>query len=144
YDSEHKVILVHDMPKPPPGQVADNNFLAFLFGMKAAQAKQRYQLKYVPPPANDKLYYYIEIAPKDTADRPDVSRTRLVVLRSHLLPRQLWFEEPNGNEITWDFPRITAPANLSVLEFQQPTPPPGWDIRRAPKTNQPRVMRNKQ
>jgi TIGR03009 family protein len=144
YDLERKQIRAKDLPKPPPGQVAENNFLAFLFGMKAAQAKFRYNLKYVPPPPNDKYYYFIEIAPKNVADKADFSRARLVVLRSNFMPRQLWFEEPNGNETTWDFPRISAPANLSILEFREPTPPPGWELRREHSLNQPRITRSQQ
>ena len=30
-----KVVRVHDLPKPKEGQVADDNFLSFIFGMKA-------------------------------------------------------------------------------------------------------------
>lgn len=143
YDPALKVVRVQDMPKAPPGQVADQNFLSFLFGMKAVQAKQRYQLRYIPPPKNDKWYYYVEIRPKNRQDRADFTRARLVLLRSNFMPRQLWFEQPNGSEVTWDFTNIEMPAkNLTVLEFQRPTVPPGWRMERVRAKSQPRILRN--
>jgi TIGR03009 family protein len=138
---DKKVVLVHDLPKPPPGQVSDNNLVSLIFGMKAAQAKQRYDLQYK---GYDNHYLYVEIAPKQTQDKRDFARARLVLLRSNYMPRQLWFQEPNGNEITWDFPRLTTPAKLTVLEFQRPELPPGWQFQRMNQSGQPRVMRNQE
>src|ERR1700687_4725496 len=58
YVPSEKVIRVHEMPPSKPGQVSDDNFLSFLFGMKAEEAKRRYELKLV---GEDKWYIYIEI-----------------------------------------------------------------------------------
>src|SRR5439155_4451401 len=44
YNQSNREIRVHELPPPKPGQVADDNFLAFLFGMKAEEAKRRYDL----------------------------------------------------------------------------------------------------
>src|SRR5262249_3594415 len=44
YVPANKIVRVHALPPRKPGQVADNNFLSFLFGMKAEEAKRRYQL----------------------------------------------------------------------------------------------------
>lgn len=140
---QQKEVRVHDMPKPKQGQVADNNFLQFLFGMKAVEAKLRYEMTFVPPPANDQWYYYIDIRPRTAADKVDFTRARLVLLRSNFMPRQLWFEEPNGNEIIWDFPRITANQEISLQEFAPPQLPEGWRYVRVP-SNQPRVYRNQE
>ena len=37
---DQKQIVYHEMPAPKPGQVADDNVLAFILGMKAAEAKR--------------------------------------------------------------------------------------------------------
>lgn len=139
-----KVIRVHQLPQPKPGQVADDNFLSFLFGMKAADAKARYQITYVPAPASDKWYVYLEIQPRHPADKADFTKARLVLLASNYLPRQLWFLQPNGDEVTWDFPQVASPAKLTALDFGHPQLPPGWQFQQLPAQHQPRVMRNNQ
>ncbi len=141
-----KVIRVHDMPKPKTGNVSDENLVSFLFGMKAAQAKQRYHLTWINPPPNDKWYYYVEIRPKTKADKADFARARLVLLRSTFLPRQLWFEDLNGSEITWDFQRVQTNVNLRVTDFAHPQLPNGWRFERSSQqsrnpTPPPRVKR---
>jgi TIGR03009 family protein len=128
---QQKTIYQHELPKP--AQVGQNNFLSFIFGMRAAAAKQRYVLTWVPPAANDKWYYYIDIRPRDAADKADFSRARLYLTASTFLPRRLWFEQPNGNEIMWDFPQVTPNAQINPQEFADPTPPPGWRIVQAPR-----------
>ncbi|MCS7046763.1 MAG: hypothetical protein NZO58_10435, partial [Gemmataceae bacterium] len=63
---------------------------------------------------------------------------------SNYLPRQLWFLEPNGNEVTWDFPRVTSPANVSAHDFAHPQLPAGWTFDTVPlqQNPPPRVLRN--
>jgi TIGR03009 family protein len=141
---QSKVIRVHDMPKPPPGQVAEDNFLSFLFGMKASEAKRRYQLTWMPAPPNDKWYYYLDVRPREASDKADFTRARLVLTATTFLPRQLWFEEPNGNEITWDFPQVVTGAALRPQEFGQPAVPQGWQMIRVPAQGTARVIRQQQ
>jgi TIGR03009 family protein len=138
----NKAIRVHQLPQPKPGQIADDNFLSFLFGMKAVEAKSRYQMTYVPPPEKDKWYYYMEIQPRHATDKADFSKARLVLLQSNFLPRQLWFLQPNGDEVTWDFPEVTSPAKLLPVDFAHPQLPQGWQFVQVPLQTQPRVMRN--
>ena len=138
-----KVIRRHELPPPKPGQLADDNFLSFLFGMKAEDAKARYHMTYVPAPANDKWYQYLRIQPKLQADKTDFTEARLVLLSSSYLPRQLWFLTPQKDEVTWDLPRVTSPANLSPANFATPQVPAGWKFDTvSQKTPPPRVLRN--
>ncbi len=47
YVPASKVLRIHDLPQPKPGQPAiEDNVLALLFGMNAAQ--QRYDMKWIP------------------------------------------------------------------------------------------------
>lgn len=138
-----KQIRRHELPPPKPGQIADDNFLSFLFGMKSEDAKARYQITYIPPPANDKWYQYLRIRPKTTADQADFMEARLTLWAHNYLPRQLWFLDPQGNEVTWDFPRATSPANLTPAHFGTPQLPGGWQFVAVPRQNPaPRVLRN--
>jgi TIGR03009 family protein len=144
YAPQSKEIRVHDLPKPPPGQVADDNFISFLFGMKASEAKRRYQLTWVPPPAGDRYYYYIDVRPRDQRDKAEFQRARLYLWRSNFLPRQLWFEEPNGNEITWDFPQMQTNVSVNAREFGRPALPTGWQWSQTPRQAPARVIRQQQ
>lgn len=144
YAPGSKVIRIHQLPPPRPGQVADDNFLSFLFGMKATEAKARYDLTLDAAPAGDKWYHYVRIRPKFAADKADFTQARLVLSIATMLPRQLWFHQPNGNEVTWDFPKVGHNVHIPVTEFAQPTLPTGWKWERVPAQTQPRVMRNNQ
>lgn len=134
YVPANKIIRVHELPPPKQGQVSDESFLSFLFGMKADDCKRRYDLKLAK---EDQWYVYIEIASKLPADKADFQRARLVLAKANYLPRQLWFEEPNGNEVTWDIPKSVNGAQINRAEFTAPNVPPGWTMVRVPKPNDP-------
>jgi TIGR03009 family protein len=139
-----KEIRAIELPRPKAGQVADDNFLSFLFGMKAEEAKRRYVLTLAK---EDTWYIYVDVAPRFPADKADFQRARLVLNKDNFLPRQLWFEHGNGNETTWDIPRLQAGAALDRRNFDAPKPPPGWKLvavkREAPPAAAPppRVVR---
>ena len=123
YAPASKVIRVHDLPQSKSGQISDDNFLAFLFGMKAVEAKQRYQLTLTPP--SDQYYHYLHIQPKMAQDKADFTVARLVLLRENFLPRQVWFHQPNGNEVTWDF-QARANVDIAPAAFEKPNLPRDW------------------
>ena len=104
--------------------------------MKAEEAKRRYDLTLVK---QDQYYTYIAIKPRFDADKADFQQARLVLNKDSFLPRQLWFEQPNGNEVTWDIPKIQSNATLDRKEFGVPQTPPGWTFVRQPPA--PRVVR---
>jgi TIGR03009 family protein len=148
FSPANKEVRVHELPPPKPGQVADDNFLSFLFGMRAEEAKRRYDLKLH---SEDKYYYYIEVRPRYPADKADFQLAQLALTRSTMLPRMLTFFEPNGNRVTWDIPTIEQGARLAPTEFMKPDLPAGWKLVTAPRVNpagtgqvQPRVVRPKQ
>jgi TIGR03009 family protein len=135
-----KEIRAYELPRPKPGQVADDNFLGFLFGMKADDARKKYNLKLAK---EDKWYIYVDITPRNQADKVDFSRARLVLNRDTFLPRQLWFEHANGNEVTWDIPRLQSGVVLDARAFDAPRPPKDWKLVpvRISATPPPRVIR---
>jgi len=144
-----KLLRVHELPQPKQGQVGEDNLLTFLFGMKAAEAKRRYDLMVLAPPPNDKWYFYILIKPKTQRDKNDFSRARLVLHNTTFLPRQLWFEQPNGNEITWDFLKMDVKTPLARADFGPPPVPTGWKMVKIPlekrsREGAPRIARPNQ
>ncbi len=136
-----KEVRVYELPKPRPGQVANDNLMALLFGMKAGQAKSRYDLRLAK---EDQYYIYVDIAPRVAEDRADFQRARLVLNKDNFLPRQLWFEHANGEETTWDIPRIQNGAQLDRRLFDAPKEPAGWKKVVVPPSEsepKPRVIR---
>ncbi len=123
---EQKEIRYYKLPKPEPGQAAeDNNLLSLLFGMKAEDAKRRYELKLSNEDAN---YIYVYITPRSAADKADFQNARLVLNKSNYLPRQLWFEHANRSTVLWDIPNLQVGMALDRRVFDAPQAPPGWKL----------------
>lgn len=141
-----KELRAYEMPKPRPGQVADDNFMGFLFGMKAEEAKRRYALSLYK---EDAYFIYVDVLPRFAGDKADFARARLVLNKDSFLPRQLWFEHANGSETTWDIPRLQAGATIDRRIFDAPRTPAGWKLNvitrtasaTTPSTTPPRVVR---
>lgn len=125
-----KEIWQHEVPKPKAGVPMEDNFLGLVFGMKAEQAKKRYDLRLYKVDAH---YVYVDIAPKYPDDKAEFSAARLVLHRSSYLPRQLWFRHPNKNEILWDIPSSHINRPIDRRWFDSPRAEPGWKIVPAPK-----------
>lgn len=144
YNQSNREIRYLELPPPKPGQVADDNFLSFVFGMRAEEAKRRYELKLVGE-GQDKYYHYIEILPRFPADRADFERAQLVLTQDSMLPRRLTFVEPNGNRITWDIPFIETNLPLDRRQFESPAlPTKEWKLVKAPKANTSRTPGNEE
>lgn len=138
YLPAQKEIKVYDIT-PKQGQVAEDNFLSFLLGMKAAEAQRRYELKLAK---EDQFYIYVDIAPRFPNDKAEFQRARIVLNKDSFLPRQLWFENPNNSEVTWDIPRVQTGAAVKREAFDAPKAPPGWKLVPIPRQDvPPRVAR---
>src|SRR5437868_3840890 len=68
FSQDTKEIRIYELT-PKPGQMRDDNFLSFLFEIKAAEAKKRYDLSLFKEP--DNFYYYLKILPRTPADRAE-------------------------------------------------------------------------
>jgi TIGR03009 family protein len=124
-----------------PAMGDDSSLISLLFGMKSEDIKKRYEIGLTV----DADYYYLEIKPRMAADRIDFQRARVVLDSTTFLPRQLWFEEPNGNQITWDLPKIQKNIKLDRATFDTPSKPDdSWKIIEVKPTKAdaaPRVIR---
>jgi TIGR03009 family protein len=151
FNQAGKEIRIHDLPPPKPGQVAEDNFLAFLFGMKAEEARKRYDITLFQE--EDPNYIKFRILPRFPADKADFQVAYLALLKSNFLPRTIMFVEPNGNQTRWDFPAVEIGARLNRQDFVAPALPKGWRYVRVPRADAgapqgfdppPRVVRPKQ
>jgi TIGR03009 family protein len=146
-----KQVCVYNLGANKKGAGAEDNFLSFLVGMKAEDAKKRYQIRLAGQDAN---YYYLEIKPRNPADMADFSLAQLALTKNTFLPRMLIYTEANGNVATWNIPSLAADVPLKRELFQPPQTPPGFVLRQMPTTAdarqtpnnagagaQPRVMR---
>lgn len=134
YRPQNKTLRIHDLPPPRPGSVSDDNFLSFLFGMKAEEAKRRYDLTLVK---EDENWIYLKVIPRTPADQMDFQEARLVLGSKSFLPRQVWFKQPNGNEVKWDIPQMQSGVALQAKDFAPPATPRDWTVQRVPRAEAP-------
>jgi TIGR03009 family protein len=130
YAPESREIRVYDLT-PKAGQVSEDNFLSFLFEIKAAEAKRRYEVSFFNE--TDKNYFILKILPRYAADKAEFQVAYLALSRTTLLPRTLIMDDPKGNRTQWDIPIIESGANLDRREFTAPALPSGWTFRRMPR-----------
>jgi TIGR03009 family protein len=124
YVPELKVIRQHELP---PG--VDENVFTFIFGMKAKDAVERYDISWIPPNPNDDNYHYLLIRPKNNQQRADFQEAQISIFKKDFMVRRLQFLEPNGNEVTWDLPKVNTSVKLSPVDFQLPRSlPAGWQV----------------
>jgi TIGR03009 family protein len=128
YAPAQKEIIIHQLPAKKDGNLSDENFLAFMFGMKADDAKKRYSLQMSKGHENDPYYVYIDVRPREDRDKADFEVARLVLHKDSYLPRQLWFRHPNGDETTWDVKQAKSGVQIDRREFQVPEAPKGWKM----------------
>lgn len=136
-------IRVHTLPKPKPGQPAEDSFLSFLFGMKADVARQRFDLVLHYP--NDPNWVVVHVKPRHDSDRVDFQQARLVLDRKTFLPKQLWFEQPAGDQVTWELEKVATNIEIDRKTFVPETN--GWKVTKVtPKPTEaaPRVVRPSQ
>src|SRR5262249_13785938 len=150
YVPANKEIVIHQLPVKKDGKVSDENFLGFMFGMKAEDAKKRYGLQVTPGKEKDPYYVYIDIQPREDRDKADFELPPLLLHKDSDLHRQLWFRHPNGDETTWDIPQVKSGVQIDRREFQAPEAPKGWKMVQGLKPTDagqkqaPRVVRPQQ
>lgn len=133
YDYAAKIVRVYEQPKDGIG---DNTLMNFLFGMKAPDIRRRYEMLMEPdnPKKMTEWYAHIQILPKSDADKQEFKNAELVLIHNRnekykdllMLPARLWFQNVNGNEITWEFQKMNIQAQLLEKDFAAPAIPKDW------------------
>lgn len=140
YVPAQKLIRVHKMEGKKEQQ---ESFLTFLFGMGANQAKNRYQMELEK---TDAAYNYLKILPKLPQDKNDFAQARLALYRGDNLPRQIWYRQPNGTEVTWTITDLKMDLSAMSAKHFFPDQPAGWKVENAappaPAALPPNKVRN--
>jgi TIGR03009 family protein len=125
----------------PAGQ--GNTLLTFLFGGKAADLKDRYHLTVDVGDAKKYTVNYICIAilPKTRADFQEFKKAELVLWKNKddpkyadrwMLPARLWFQQFNGDQVTWQFDEPTTKVKLTARDFAGGPPGKDWKVEGTP------------
>jgi len=128
YQYQTKVARVLQLPKEGIG---DSPAMALLFGMKAADAKKRFDFSIdVDDDArHNENYLHITIYPKLKEDAQEFKKAELVLWKNAkdqkwadvwMLPARLWFQHPNGEQVTWDFRNMVTKKSFPKDEFKAP------------------------
>jgi TIGR03009 family protein len=134
YKSDVTTVYIRQLPPPQPGQVAQDTQLSLLFGMQAAEAKRRYQFQLVK---EDEHYFYLTVQPMFPQDKAEFTQARLVLYKANFLPRQVWFQTPNQNEVLWELPVLDLQTPVKADDFNRPPMPKGWKEQLFPLANEP-------
>lgn len=91
-------------PKANPAGATDNLMLDFLSGMKAKDAKQRFNLSVFKEDAN---YVYLDVLPVLAKDKAEFQQLRMALYgpstKFAYLPAQVFLVKPNGDTEQWKF-----------------------------------------
>jgi TIGR03009 family protein len=144
YKAKKGEIVVYRVPAPKPGQPPEDNILTLIQGMKAEDAKRRFTLQL--DNVTDPNWIYVNIEARFNEDKVEFQRAQLVLDKATLMPRRLWFLEPNQNQIIWELTQTKSPGNVVPADFAKPDTP-GWKLVDAPAPSAgntslpPRVIR---
>ncbi len=134
YDYTQKVVLTDPLPKDGVG---DDSMMSFLFMTSAANLKKRYDLSIdvEDPKRHTENYVYLRVLPRSKADAQDFERAEVVLWKNNtdekffdrwMLPARIWYKQPNGEQIMWDFQNMTTQKKFTVKDFAAPGMPDGW------------------
>lgn len=143
YEGLKKTVTKIDIPQNQPG--VDNFMLDVLAGMKAKDAKERFDITLFK---SDEHYIYLDIKPLRPADQRDFKQLRLALYgpgqataQFAYLPAQVFMLKPNDDTEVWKFnnTKVDIPGvNEGLFKFKEM--PKGWNFQQAPKApmgNQP-------
>ncbi|MFL5244740.1 MAG: TIGR03009 domain-containing protein [Gemmataceae bacterium] len=120
FQPREKLILYYDAGPAKAGKANDDTFMPFLSGMKAADAKKRYDIKLTKVDAD---YIYLEIYPRLARDKTDFIRAQIVINRSNFLPARVWYVEANHDTTTFEVVKIEKDKRINRQEFEKPELP---------------------
>jgi TIGR03009 family protein len=131
FEPHDKLINAYPIKKRLPGKDSEDNISPLIALMKASEAKKRYDLSLTPKKDEDPNYIYVDVLPKTAKDRAEFRRARLVLNRKTFMPRELWYEEPNKDWITYDLKKVIKDEkDLDKRVFERPQlPNDKWKIK---------------
>lgn len=137
YNGSDKTITEFKIPDPAknPAGATDNLMLDFLSGMKAKEAKERFDLTVFK---EDQHYVYLDVKPKLGKDKQEFQQLRLALYGPNTkvayLPAQVYLVKPNGDTELWKCsnPQTNLPGIDEKVFVYKPVNEPGWRTVQAP------------
>lgn len=118
-------------PNMGPGG-GDNLMLDFLSGIKAADAKRRFDIKLFN---EDDNYVYLDIKPRGQKDAQEFVHVRFALYgpktQVAYLPAQVWLQKPSGDTELWKF--TNPQTNVAGIEPEKVfvyVPIQGWPLKK--------------
>jgi TIGR03009 family protein len=108
-------------PKASPAGATDNLMLDFLSGMKAKDAKERFDISLYKEDEKGN-YIYLDVKPKLAKDKAEFQQMRMALYgpstKWTYLPAQVYLVKPGGDTEQWSFkePQTNIP-NLAAKDF---------------------------
>jgi TIGR03009 family protein len=141
FQPREKQILYYDVTPAKGGKASEDSFMPFLSGMKAADAKKRYEIKLTKE--NDD-FIYLEVFPRLQKDKADFVRAQIVFDRKTFLPKRVWYAEANRDTTTFLLTKIEKDKPINRKEFERPElPGKDWKFKKVDRTEDqpPRIAR---
>lgn len=139
YSGLQKEVTQVDLPKNP-ADGGGNLMLDFLSGMKADDAKRRFNITLFKEDAN---YVYLDIRPVLARDKEEFSQVRFALFGPGnagtlpYLPAQIYLARPDGETHLWTFGKQEVNlAEVKAADFQY-VAVPGFPLRKAPLQGAP-------
>jgi TIGR03009 family protein len=133
YNGLQKTITEWKLNPNPGAGGGDNLMLDFLSGMKAAAAKERFQITLFKEDAH---YVYLDIRPRLPKDQQEFVQARFALFGPNTpfpyLPAQMYLAKPGDDTEVWKFtnPQTNIPGvNAGHFQFK---PVPGFEVKKAP------------
>jgi TIGR03009 family protein len=127
YVPAQKIVRVYKLPNANQVGLPQENLMGFLFGLGMEHVKERYTLELKKPSRPDPHYHYVLITPKTARDKADFTVARLALYRDTNMPAQIWYSQPNKNEVTWNFTKVQLNVDIPANQFV-PVVPNGWRV----------------
>jgi TIGR03009 family protein len=130
YRYDVKQIIIYPLDKDQRKRALEEGPLPFLFNMKAADAKRRYEMVLQ---AQDAEVYLVMITPLLQDDKDSFSRAWVYLDKTFLLPKRIFLLAPDRNS-SKDFRLSQIQANQPVKDryFVGVVPPKPWKVERNP------------
>lgn len=119
-----------DIPPEHRGENIIDGPLPFLFGMKAEQAKRRYDFKVLPPSKKYPDEILLGVTPRLQKDSSNWCEAQVIIDRETYLPIAVRLVAPGGNsETIHHFRGLTVNGKASLMEFFGKRDPFNPDLR---------------
>jgi len=136
-DPAQKQFEVHEIPPAVQGDNIVNSPLPFLFGLKADEAKKRFQMKLVQ---DSEAEVAIDVIPLTKVDSQNYKQARVVLVKPHFLPRSVALIDPAGSIRTFYYfnvkeMKVNDRGWAQILLGKNPFEPNLWGYKKVQAPN---------